>query len=56
MTIEEAVAKLDALDGDPECDHGTAEEILCEYLKSHRAEAVADAFERAADRVGFWYA
>lgn len=56
MTIKEAVAKLDALNGNPEFDHPEAERILCEYLKSHRASEVADAFNRANDRVGFWYA
>jgi hypothetical protein len=54
--LDKCVAKLDALNGDAETDHGTAEKILCEYLRFVGAGAVAEAFERAKDRVGFWYA
>jgi hypothetical protein len=63
MTLEqhavyEAVRKLDAMpdDGDAEILHGDADDILCDTLRKLGAGAVADAFERAANRVGFWYA
>ena len=55
--IAEAVEQLDALDGaDPESSHFKADEVLCQTLRELGAGEVADAFERAADRVGFWYA
>lgn len=50
-----AVAKLDELNDDPECDHQTAEKIILEYLRLRGETAVAEAFERACERVGFWY-
>lgn len=53
---EIAVTKLDELNGDPEGDHGAAEKILLEYLRLRGETAVAEAFERARERVGFWYA
>ena len=53
---EIAVTKLDELNGDPEVDHGNAEKILLEYLRLRGETAVAEAFERARERVGFWYA
>jgi hypothetical protein len=54
---QEAVAKLQALTGhDPEEEHGDAEEILCEFIRAIGHAEVADAFEAAANRVGFWYA
>ena len=53
MTEEEAVAALDALtDGDPEGAHGEADNILAEFVP----EAVNAAYQRAVQRVGFWYA
>ena len=56
MTIEECVFALDALDdGDPECAHADADGILLDYLKSHRAGAIAEAYNRARDRVGSSY-
>jgi hypothetical protein len=54
---QEAVAKLNALTShDPETAHGRADEILCEFIRSIGHAEVAEAFEAAADRVGFWYA
>ena len=47
-----AVAALDALgNGDPEVAHGDADAILLSVVPT----TVADAFERARARVGFWY-
>lgn len=53
----EAVAELDAMpaDTDEENAHGEADRILCEVLRESGLNEVADAFERARDRVGFWY-
>jgi hypothetical protein len=53
MTESEAVAALDALTTeDPEAAHIKAEDTLLALVP----EAVRVAFERAASRVGFWYA
>lgn len=55
--IYEAVDKLNALDGgDPEMEHGEAEEILLNLLNHFGANDASDAFKRAAERVDFWYA
>lgn len=52
MTPEEAVAKLDALDGrDPENDHGLADIILLQLVPAE----VRDAVLRAEDRAGGWW-
>ena len=51
-----AVAQLNDLDGDPETSHSMADEILLDYLKSIGDVSLADAFERARKRIGFWYA
>lgn len=57
MTIDECVFALETLcDGDPERAHGEADEILLNYLRTHRAGAVAEAYNKARERVGFWYA
>ena len=56
MTHDEAVRKLDALEGDQEAAHGDADDILLRYLKHHDAKEIADAWERACERVGFWFA
>lgn len=56
MTKQEAIAALDALKkGDNEGAHLRADEILCDYLRASGAEDLADAFDRAAGRVKFWY-
>lgn len=56
--LKDAIAKLNEMkDGDdPEVMHGLAEDILCDYLVEIGAKELADAFEIAASRVGFWYA
>ena len=41
---------------DAECRHGEAENILCNLLKQVGYGEAAEAFDNAADRVGFWYA
>lgn len=54
---ETAIAKLNALtDDDPEQAHCEAENILVAFLKEIQCEAVANAFDAANSRVGFWYA
>lgn len=57
MTKEQAVFALDGLEpGDNEAQHGNAERILLDFLRNNGHTAVADAFERARDRIEFWYA
>lgn len=57
MTIDEAIEKLNSLtDDDPEVAHVTADKILCDFLRAHGFGAVADVFDAADTRVGFWYA
>ena len=58
MTQDEAIKKLDAMNarGNQEQLHGEADEILLRYLKHHDAQEVAEAYARARERVGFWYA
>ena len=57
MTSQEAVEALNNLScGDPESAHGQAEDIIMEFLASNGMGEVSDAFEKARDRIGFWYA
>lgn len=57
MTELRAIEELDTLDGfDPEEAHTDAESILLAFLRHAGYTRVADAFEAANDRVGFWYA
>ncbi|MGA8026442.1 MAG: hypothetical protein WB992_04800 [Bryobacteraceae bacterium] len=59
MTAIEALSQLDALTGeDQEGGHIDADEILLSFLKDHdqTCKDVAAAYERARDRVVFWYA
>ncbi len=50
-----AVARLNALNNGPEEAHMEAEAILCDFLRAQGHDAVAEAFEQAKERVGFWY-
>jgi len=53
----EAVYQLRALrPGDSEAAHGQAEDILLQYLAAIGAKQLANEFEKARDRIGFWYA
>ncbi len=57
MTEYEAIGKLDKMQrDDPEKYHWEADEIVLEFLRAHGHSGIADAFEAARDRVGFWYA
>jgi hypothetical protein len=58
MSPEQAIAELNAMPkgGDEEILHDQADKIVCEVLKSVGCREVAEAFEAAQDRVGFWYA
>ena len=53
-----AIDKLEAMKygDDQDAAHSLAEDIICEYLVVIGAKQLADAFEEARDRVGFWYA
>ena len=53
MTTAEIVAALDALDDhDEEAAHGAADGLLLEAVPPE----VREAWERARNRIGFWYA
>lgn len=55
--VKDAVNAMHGLEAlDPEQDHGLAEEILCDYLRRTGAAELADAFDQAKKRCGFWYA
>ena len=58
MNKFEAIELLDSLDdrGDIEADHGTADKALCDAIRDLGHGDLADAWERACDRCGFWYA
>jgi hypothetical protein len=57
MTSEEAVNKLEQLNRrDSEQAHIDADDILVEFLANQGFGAVADAFSKAQDDIGFWYA
>lgn len=56
MNPYDAADELDALDAsDPEYAHGRADEILLSVVRVF-APQVADAYERADERIHFWYA
>lgn len=50
------VAALDNLGGDPKRAHETAVDVVLGHLRELGQAEIADAFIRARDRVGFWYA
>lgn len=58
MKREDAIAELNAMNegGDNEIAHGRADDILISVLKAEGLSDLAAAWERAANRVGFWYA
>ncbi len=58
MTQQEAIDALDkkALKGDNEIAHQIADGVLLDFLRSNGFAAVADAYDKARDDVGFWYA
>lgn len=57
MTPDEAVKLLEALSSiDPETSHVLADQVLVDFLRSNGFADVADAFDAASDRIGFWYA
>jgi hypothetical protein len=60
------VNAIDAIDrlngitesGDTEIDHSQADLVLIQFMVDHdpACKEVAEAWERARDRAGFWYA
>jgi hypothetical protein len=54
----ELILQFEAMEygSDEEAAHGTADDLLIEFLREIGYEDVADAYEAARDRVGFWYA
>ena len=52
---EAVIRKLDSLGDDNPRDHIAADKILVCFLKAKGHGDVAAAYDRAADRVGFWY-
>lgn len=47
---------LNALDDDPESGHAQADEQLVAFVREIGYSDVAEAYEQARRRVGFWYA
>jgi hypothetical protein len=65
MTKDEAVAELSALDPgaydyyrhvDAEGAHMKADEILIEFLSTNGFDGISNAWTKAKDSCGFWYA
>jgi hypothetical protein len=55
--IKQAVTELDTLNGgDAEASHWQADDVLIHYLEKTGGKEVANAWVRARDRIGFWYA
>jgi hypothetical protein len=56
VTNEQAIEKLEALNNDdPGADHIKADTVLVEFIRTLYWHDVADAYEAARKRVGFWY-
>lgn len=56
MLRKEAVDKLDAIErGDNEAAHSQADQILLDFLRNHSFGDIAQAWENACKRAGFWY-
>lgn len=51
MTETEAIAALDAINGDPETMHVKADEVLLKFVPP----AIREAYERAVERSGDWW-
>ena len=58
QALMEAVKYLDDMEegSDAEIEHSRAENVLCAYLRATGSGDLADAFDNACERVGFWYA
>jgi hypothetical protein len=58
LSRQALIASLDTMqkNGDPEALHATADDLLIQFLRNIGYGDVADAYEQAQDRVGFWYA
>jgi len=57
MNRDEAIKALNALpEHDAEAAHVDADNILTNFLRYIGYEDVADAFDDACSRIGFWYA
>jgi hypothetical protein len=57
MTKEDVINRLNELDGyDIEESHWKADAFLLVFLNEIGYQDVTEAWERARDRVGFWYA
>jgi hypothetical protein len=57
MTHEDVLQALETMQaGDNEAVHYAADDLLLNFLRSEGYNDIAEAYERARDRVGFWYA
>ena len=57
LTTCEAIDRLDYLsDGDKEIAHQMADEIIMAALRFNELRELAEAWEAARSRIGFWYA
>lgn len=58
LSDKEVIELLDGFDEgvDEEVAHSEAEKMLMAFLRGNGFGKVAEAYEAARDRVGFWYA
>ena len=55
MTNEDAVARLTAIDaGDPEGAHGTADDIILEWIEANGGPEIAEAYADVVQRARWW--
>ena len=53
------IKKLNTMDGDSECAHVAADELLIEALRitgGEYGDDIANAYIECQERIGFWYA
>ncbi len=58
-TKEQVIEELNAMsteDSDPEMAHADADRLLLQFLRDNGHPEIAEAFNGARDRIGFWYA
>ena len=56
MTKEDLLMNLGEECGDPELSHARAEKNLASFLRDNGLADIADAFDDARERDGWWYA
>jgi len=57
MDKKEVIKRLnDLTSDDPEVSHGRADDLLLDFLKENGHQDLAQAWDSACDRCGFWFA